>query len=409
MGTTFRLAWRNIWRHPRRTILTMIAIGFGCALLVFSIGLQLGQYDLMIANSVKIFEGLVQVQKDGYLEDSRIRTSIPNVQKLSQKIRSETGLTDVSPRANGFALVSSETRTYGTMIIGVDPKYEDKVSIIPGLVKEGRFLSSINAQELVLGKSLAKNMKISLGDEVTIMGNGRDGSIAATILPVVGIFESGTKELDRSIIEIPLGTFQDVFSMGNHGHSIVLYHRDANRVNAIQQQSQAIINSEENLVALRWDQLQPGLKEAIELDYSSGWFMYIVLVAIIVFSIMNTFLMSVMERTREFGILLALGYKAFNIGKLVMLEATLLTIVAVMAGTAIGVGVNYYFYVYGLTLTGMEEIASMYNMPSTITPQISFNSVFIGPAIIFISTIISALYPAMRIRLLEPVEAMRKI
>ena len=409
MGTTFRLAWRNIWRHPRRTILTMIAIGFGCALLVFSIGLQLGQYDLMIANSVKIFEGLVQVQKEGYLEDSKIRKSIPNVQKLAEKIRSETGLSDVSPRANGFALVSSETRTYGTMIIGVDPKYEDKVSIIPGLVKEGRYLSSADAQELVLGKSLAQNMKLSLGDEVTIMGNGRDGSIAATILPVVGIFESGTKELDRSVIEIPLNTFQDVFSMGDHGHSIVLYHRDANLVNSIQQKSQAIINSEEDLVALRWDQLQPGLKEAIELDYSSGWFMYIVLVAIIVFSIMNTFLMSVMERTREFGILLALGYKAFNIGKLVMLEATLLTIVAVLIGTTIGVGVNYYFYVYGLSLTGMEEIANMYNMPSTITPQISFNSVFIGPAIIFVSTIISALYPAMRIRLLEPVEAMRKI
>lgn len=409
MGTTSRLAWRNIWRHPRRTILTMIAIGFGCTLLVFSIGLQLGQYDLMIANSVKIFEGLVQVQKEGYLEDSKIRTSVPDIQNLAEKIRTETGIDNVAARANGFALVSSETRTYGTAIIGVDPKYEDKVSIIPGLVKEGRYLKSIDALEIVIGKSLAKNLKIKLGDEVTLLGNGRDGSIAATILPVVGIFESGTKDLDRNIIEIPLGTFQDVFSMGNHGHAIVIYHKDANLVNELQDKTQALINGKDKLVALRWDQLQPGLKQAIELDYSSGWFMYIVLIAIIVFSIMNTFLMSVMERTREFGILLALGYKAFNIGKLVMLEATMLTIIAVIIGTAIGVGVNYYFYVYGLTLTGMEEIANMYNMPSTITPQISFKSVTIGPAIIFVATIVSALYPAMRIRLLEPVEAMRKI
>ena len=409
MNTTFRLAWRNIWRHPRRTILTMIAIGFGSTLLVFSIGLQLGQYDLMIANSVKIFEGLVQVQKEGYLDDSKIRKSIPNIQNLAKTIRKDTGLKNISVRASGFALVSSEERTYGTAIIGVDPAHEDKVSIIPGLIKEGRYLSSTDASELIMGKSLAKNLKISLGDEVTVLGNGRDGSVAATILPVVGIFESGTKDLDRSIIEMPFKTFQDVFSMGNHGHSIVIYHREAALVNKIQQEVQSILQHEKDLTVLRWDQLQPGLKEAIELDYSSGWFMYIVLIAIIVFSIMNTFLMSVMERTREFGILLALGYNAFNIGKLVMLEATLLTIIAVFIGTIIGVGINYYFYVFGLTLTGMEEIASMYNMPSTITPQISFNSVLIGPAIIFISTLVSALYPAMRIRLLEPVEAMRKI
>jgi len=409
MNTTFRFAWRNIWRHPRRTILTMIAIGFGCALLVFSIGFQLGQYDLMIANSVKIFEGLIQVQKKGYFEDSKMRSSIPDIQTLTERLRKQTGIMDISPRANGFALVSSETRTYGTMIIGVDPKYEDKVSIIPGLVKEGRYLAQEDANEVVIGKSLAKNMKLSIGDEITLMGNGRDGSIAATILPVVGIFESGSKDLDRNIIEMPLATFQDTFSMEGHGHSIVIYHKDAKLVNELQKTVLQLVEDQETLTALRWDQLQPGLKEAIELDYSSGWFTYIVLVVIIVFSIMNTFLMSVMERTREFGIMLALGYKALNIGKLVMLEACLLTIVAVFIGTLLGVAINYYFYVHGLTLSGMEEIAQMYNMPSTITPQISFESIVIGPLIIFFSTILSALYPALRIRLLQPIEAMRRV
>ena len=409
MGTTFRLAWRNIWRHPRRTILTMLAIGFGAALLVFSMGFQLGQYDLMIGNSVKIFEGLLQVQKDGYLDEPKIRTSLPDVRGLADKVREETGIEDVSARAMGFALISSETRSYGTAIIGVDPEYEDKVSILPGLVKEGRYLSSADAQEIVIGKSLAKNMQVKLGDEITLMGNGRDGSIAATILPIVGIFESGTRDLDRSIAEIPITTFQDVFSMGDHGHSIVIYHKDAKLVEQLQQQIQTIVGTDDGLVALRWDQLQPGLKEAIELDYSSGWFTYIVLVVIITFSIMNTFLMSVMERTREFGILLALGYKPLNIVKLVMLEACLLTIVAVVAGMIVGTAINGYFTVYGLTLSGMEELAKMYNMPATITPLISAKSVLMGPCIIFFFTILAAVYPASRIRLLEPVEAMRKV
>ena len=147
----------------------------------------------------------------------------------------------------------------------------------------------------------------------------------------------------------------------------------------------------------------------IELDYSSGWFMYLVLVAVITFSILNTFLMSVLERTREFGIMLALGYKPFNIGKLVMLEAFILTVFALIIGTLLGLAINTYFAVYGLTFEGMDEIASMYNMPSTIYPQISIESTLIGPLVIFVFTILSALYPAMKIRKLQPVEAMRKI
>lgn len=408
MNTTWRFAWRNIWRHPRRTLLTMLAIAFGAALLVFSIGFQLGQYDLMIKGSVSIYQGLIQVQKKGYLDEPKIRTSIPNIQELSQQLRQQTGFNSFTARANGFALVSSKQRTYGILITGVEPAYEPKVSILPNVVREGRYLSTDSANEIVIGKSLAKNMKIKIGDELTIMGNGRDGSIAATVLPVVGIFESGSKEIDRNIIQIPLKTFQDTFSMGAHGHSIVFYHDQVKQDFLFKSQIENII-TDDKLVTLTWDQIQPGVKQMIELDYSSGWFMYLVLIAIITFSILNTFLMSVLERTREFGIMLALGYKPLNIGKLVMLEAFILTLFALVLGTLLGLAINTYFAIYGLTFEGMEEIASMYNMTSTLYPQISLESTLIGPAVIFVFTILSALYPAMKIRKLQPVEAMRKI
>lgn len=409
MTTSLRFAWRNIWRNPRRTILTILAISFGAALLVFSIGLQLGQYDLMIANNVRVFQGLLQIQRGGYLDDARMRTSIPRVIARAQDIRDKTKIDDVAARAHGFALVSSDTRTYGSMIVGVEPEYEPKVSIIPGLVKEGRYFTGNEARELVLGRSLAKNMQVTIGDEVTLLGSGRDGSVAAVVLEVVGIFNSGSADLDRSLVEIPLLTFQDVFGMEDHGHAIVLYHKDVSRVEALQRQLSAIVGNTDNLVVLRWDEIQPGLKEAIELDYASGWFMYAVLVAIITFSIMNTFLMSVMERTREFGIMLALGYRPWNIGKLVMLEALMLTLIALAFGTSIGVMVNLYYYYNGLTFSGMEEIAQLYNMPASITPQISFKAIVIGPLFILAFTLLAALYPAMRIRRLHPVDAMRKL
>ncbi|MDH5393878.1 MAG: FtsX-like permease family protein [Gammaproteobacteria bacterium] len=410
MTTNWQFAWRNIWRNKRRTILTMCAIGFGASLIVFSVGLQLGQYDLMISGSTRIYQGLVQVQKKGYLDEARMRNSIADAQTLANNIRKTTAINDVAVRANGFALVSSRERTYGVAVIGVETRHEGNVSIIPGLVKEGRYLANDNASEVVIGRSLAKNLKITLGDELTILGSGRDGSIAATIFPVVGIFDSGSRELDRGLVQIPLNSFQQVFSMGNHAHAVVIYHQNAELVDTLKTQLQPLLKAADpDLLALGWDQIQPGIKESIELDYSSGWFMYIVLVAIITFSIMNTFLMSVLERTREFGIMLALGFKPINIGKLVMMEALILTLFALIAGTLIGLAVNYYFLINGLTFEGMEEIAAQYNMPATITPQISIESTLLGPAVILIFTLLAALYPAMKIRKLEPVEAMRHI
>ena len=410
MGSIFKLAWRNIWRNTRRTILTMCAIGFGAALIVFSVGIQLGEYDLMISGSTRIYQGLIQIQKKGYLKDERMRDSIPNAEKLAQQVRDHTGINSVAVRANGFALVSSKQRTYGVLIAGVQAKYEKDVSIIPSVVKQGHYLSSDSAEEAVIGRSLAKNLKISVGDEITIMGSGRDGSVAATILPVVGIFESGSKALDRTMVQIPLHTFQNVFSMGNHAHAIVLYDKRAKLALPLQHELQTMINGRnQHLVALTWDQIQPGIKQSIELDYSSGWVMYIVLIAVITFSIMNTFLMSVLERTREFGIMLALGLRPLNIGKMVMMEALLLTIIALIIGTLVGVAINYYFDVHGLTFEGMEEIAAQYNMPATITPQLSLESSLIGPSVILLFTLLSALFPALKIRKLEPVEAMRHI
>lgn len=409
MTSSWTFAWRNIWRYPRRTILTILAIAFGAGLLVFSIGLQLGQYDLMIQNSVRIYHGLLQVQKEGYQDEPKMRSSIADIRELGEQLRQATGIEAITARANGFALVSSATRTYGTLIVGVEPKLEERVSSLPGVIKDGHYFSAVDAQEVLIGRSLARNMQLSVGDELTILGTGRDGSVAATILPVVGIYESGSRELDRNMVQMPLVTFQEVFSMQGHGHALVIYHKDVKQLENFRAQIQQLISQHNTLSVLSWDEIQPGLKQMIELDYSSGWMMYIVLVAIITFSILNTFLMSVLERTREFGIMLALGYKPFDIGRLVMLEALILTLIALTIGTAIGFAINLYFYTYGLTFSGMDELAKMYNMPSTITPQLSLQSIFMGPAVILVFTLLAALYPALRIRLLQPVEAMRKI
>lgn len=407
MSIIFRLAWRNLWRHKRRTWLTVGAMIFSNTLLVFMISLQLGTYRMMIENTLNAFSGHIQVQHKSYHNDPKIRYSIPDIVKLAQKLRDALHINSISARATAFALASSEKRSYGIQIVGVQPETESKVSTLPGLIKEGRYLRDSHAEEIVIGKALARNLKVNIGDEVTLLGGGRDGSFAAGIVTVIGIYESGLLDLDRGMVEMPLGYFQQLFSMGDHGHVIVVNVADLFAVNKIQQQINRLIKDNKDLVSLDWTELQPGLMQAIQADMSSAWFMYGILIILVAFSVLNTQLMSVLERTREFGITMALGLKPRSLSRLILLETGVMASLGLLIGCFIGFVVTLYFSHYGFTYPGMEEMADKFNLPDRMYPSVSIISVLFGPTVVYLFSILASVYPALRLHLLRPVNAMR--
>ncbi|MCK5523754.1 MAG: ABC transporter permease [Thiomargarita sp.] len=414
MNMILRLAWRNIWRHPRRSLLTIAAITFAAALLVFMLTLQFGSYDMMIDNNLSVLTGHFQVQRAGYLDKPKMRATIADAQQISEKMRSINGINNLAVRANGFALLASEERTYGIQVIGVETAHEGNLSIIPERIQSGRFLSGDNAQELIIGEALARNLKVNVGDELTLLGSGRDGSIAAAVLPIVGIFNSGSSEIDRGMIEIPLATFQDIFSMGKSAHVIVGMVERLDRLETVLAQVRAEITPLQkgksgDLVVLDWNRLVPGLFQMIQADMANSWFMYGCLILIVTFSILNTFLMAVLERTREFGVMLALGTKPLFIGKLVMLESLLLTLLGLTMGLVLGTAITLYYYVYGFTYPGMEELGAQFGLTGAVTPQLSVFAFTLGPIAILLFTMIASLYPALRIRVLKPVDAMKSV
>ncbi len=213
MILSLRMAWRNLWRHSRRTWLTATAMIFSNVLLVFMISLQFGSYEMMINNTLQAFSGHLQVQAEGFNDNPKMRSSIADILDLTGQVRSAIPDAAVAARASGFALASSEERSFGIQVIGVQPEYEPAVSTIPGLVKQGRFLEDPAAAEIVIGSVMARNMKVAVGDEITLLGSGRDGSFAAGVVTVAGIFDSGMADMDRSMAEIPLGYFQETFFM----------------------------------------------------------------------------------------------------------------------------------------------------------------------------------------------------
>ena len=408
-----KMAWRNIWRNPRRTILTISAIAFACVLLIFMLSFQFGSYDTMINSSVKINTGHLQIQAKDYYQNNKIRLAVAQPAQMEQILDSIPQVKAYTSRARAFALASSQTRTYGTLVVGVDPTKEARVSTLGSIIRQGSYLSAGRGGNdltgALVGRLLARNLSVELGDEITVLGQGKDGSVAATVVTVQGIYESGMDAFDRNSIQIPLTEFQEIFTMGNAIHEVVVLAQDLAAVPRIKAQAQKALSDlkrNDSLVVLDWDELMPGLKQAIRMDLISGAFFYLILIMVVAFSILNTFLMAILERTHEFGVMMAMGTRPARLTRLVLLESAGMTFVGVLLGIGLGCLLTWYFQTFGIDLSGASEILSQYGIPSRLYPKLTLLSASAGPLVVLAITVGAALYPALKIRRLKPVEAM---
>ncbi len=410
-----KMAWRNIWRNPRRTVLTVLAIAFACVLLVFMLSFQFGSYDTMINASVKINTGHLQVQAQGYNLRKKMELTIDDPLAIKSMLQNIPEITAHACRSRGFALISTDRRSYGAMVVGVEPEQEAKVSTLGDIVKQGRYWSSSPPDDgsagALVGRLLARNLGAKVGDEITILGQGRDGSVAATVITVQGIYSSGMDEFDRSAVHIPMDVFQDVFFMEGSVHEVVVIAENLALVPTIKERIQQQITPSdirEKAVVLDWNELMPGLRQAINMDLVSGGISYVILILVVAFSILNTFLMAILERTHEFGVMMAVGTKPARLMRLVLAESAGMTLVGVGAGVVMGCLLTWYFQIHGIEIAGAAELSKQFGMPSRLYPRLSLLSASIGPVVVFVITLLSALYPALKIRRLKPVEAMHQ-
>ena len=408
MSIDAKMAWRNIWRNPRRTALTISAIAFASLLLIFMLSFQFGSYEALINSSVKIHAGHLKIQAKGYRNKRDMHLTVTDPYAAGSILDNLHGIDAYTFRANAFSLISSRERTYGVIVTGIDPVREAKVSTLAKLIREGSYLSEKDVDKALLGELLAKNLKAGPGDELIILGQGKDGSIAAAVVQVKGIYKSGIDEFDRSTIHIPLKTFQEAYSMRNSVHEVVAVCKSLRDVSTAKKNIRKVINNQtnkSNITVLDWQELMPGLFQGIQMDLISGIIFYVILILVVAFSILNTFLMAIFERTREFGVLMAIGTTPGRLTKIVLLESMSMTMIGIIAGIIIGSIITFYFQINGIDIYGSSEILSQFGISGRIHPRLSILSVSIGPLAVFLITFLSALYPALKIRGLRPVEA----
>jgi ABC-type lipoprotein release transport system permease subunit len=403
---TAKIAWRNVWRNTRRSVLTLAALALSTAMLLFMFAWQVGSYDSMIHAAVSTTTGEMQVLHSTYEDNYDIRKSIYRPGIILERLGQMDKVRSFTKRSEAFALADSGLRSYGIMVIGVDVGREPEVSSIKALIREGNYFSG-ESNEILLGHKLASNLKVNVGDEVVLIGQGIDGSVAANAFFVCGIAESGQPEFDRSLAQIPLGIFQETFYMEEQVHRIVVNCRQLDDLEMVAADLEQFIEAEfPNLSVMTWDELIPGLKESIELDLITGYIFYFLLLVVVAFSIMNTFLMAVMERSHEFGILNAIGTNRRKLVRILLLETTFLGLCGIIVGLVIGLAYTWYMQETGFVIPEAESLMAQFGLPDRIYPRLSWLIVWLAPVLVLGITLASTVYPVYRLLTLNPVKAM---
>ncbi len=396
--------WRNLWRNRRRTFFTAGGIAFAVLLVVFAMGLQLGSYDSMIENATGLLPGEIQVQSEVYIDNPRIDYLMDNASALLSRIQTIAGVAEVAPRVESYALVSVGERSYGARILGVDVARErTTVDFFDRLVAGTP--PSAPGQGLI-GARMAKNLDAELGSELVVLGTARKGGVAALVLEVAGVFETGIAELDRALVMAPLTDVQLAFETGDSVHTFVI---DASS-KASNEVVVAALNADlpPGVRARGWQELMPDVAQSIEVDRLSARLFYWLIIALVVFSVANTFVMTIFDRTKEFGMLTAVGMPRYALVSLIQLEALFMWLVGALVGLALAGVVLTWLNRNGLYLgEAMEQMAEQYYMPARLYPAINADVLLTAPVLLLFGTQVAALIPGLRLLRMRPTEALR--
>jgi putative ABC transport system permease protein len=351
-------------------------------------------------------DGFAQIQPPGYKDSPDIKKTIDKPEQVLAQLSDINGIGAAAPRAMSFAILSDGEKSIAAAVVGVDPQREVQVSRLSHSIRQGRYLQAGDDAAVVLGAALARNLGMRVGDQVTLLGEAHDGSIAADVLKVVGIFETGTADIDRQFSEMLLRRFQASFAMGSAVNVIALSGPTLAGVTRALPTLRASLR-QTGLDVYSWQSLQPGLDAAISLDLTTSLLWYSSLVIVVVFIILNTLLMSVLERTREFGVLLAIGMRPSRLGLMIWLELSMLALLGLAAGIAIGSAITLVIGHYGLEMPGAEALFAQWGLPGKLYPRLSLLSLSAGPGAMALCILLAGIFPYRRVRKLEPVSAMR--
>ncbi len=405
----WQMAWRNVWRYRRRSLLTVLTIALGLAFNILMRSIGDGFHEQMVDNSVRAGIGHIEIHRAGYQRDPALLKTLPDLKRVEQVAPRTPHLLGASFRVLGDGLASTAENSSGVRIIGIVPEAERTVTTIDHTMIAGKFLEEGMSRPALVGERLAQSLGAALGDKIVLMVQAADGSMGAQLYRVAGIFRSGSPDLDRGAVYLLRQDAQTLFSLGGGVTEAALLLDSSEAVD----EARRFLTSQlagEPVEVLPWYTVEPFLRQFIELDDAFFYIIVLILFIVISVGILNTVMMSVFERVREFGVMMALGTKPRQVVRLVMQESMALSLLGAALGAGLGSAATILFAHTGIDLSHYAAGASALGITTTVMrPELTAWNLIVSNVSVVLVVMLVALYPAIKAARLRPVEAIRHI
>ena len=405
MNTNLKLAWRNLWRNRRRTIIAISSIVFSVLLASWMRSMQEGSYDSMIENSVKFYSGYLQVQDTAFWDERTLDNSFEATSELKQNIEKIEDVTLVSNRIESFALAANHFKSKPALIMGIEPEAEDQITNISKKIKKGEFLKN-GDKGAVLGEGLANYLQLDVGDTLVMISQGYHGISASGLFPIIGIITHPNAEFDKRLVYLDIETARDFYSAYDLSTSLVVMTGDHYQVKHLKRAIAKLL-PESNRV-MTWVDMQPELQQMIESDRGGGLIMLGILYMIIAFGMFSVVIMMVKERSREFGVVHAVGMQKHKLSIIMFFETIFIGLIGCTIGLAISYMFCYYFYLNPIPLSEeMAQATEQYGMEPYMFFSLKSSLFYSQMILVFIISVFISIFPIYNISRLKITKAMR--
>jgi ABC-type lipoprotein release transport system permease subunit len=402
------LAWRNLWRNAQRSLIMIAGIAVGLFGLLVYYGVSNGFLDEFVETSIELELAHLQVNKAGYLKNPVPANAFSADSALVEKLAALPHVAAAAGRFRAAVLINSAEKSGRLVLVGVNPEQESKVTTIPGLVYQGQYLKPGDNRRIVLGGELARLLGVGVGDKVVIMAQDRENELQSVLFRVAGLFKSSAPSFDKTAAFVTLEAMQSLLARQGELTSILLRAEKGENLDTL---AGAIRNflekGHEDLEVRTWLEVSPILAQSINMFDSFVWVFYAIIYLAMAFGVINIMFMAILDRTRELGVMRAVGTTPGQIMLLVLLEASFLGLAGlVLGGTAAWV-MNHYLSTEGLNLSRWSSAMSLMGISSIVHSSITLGQWAVSLLSAELAVIGASVWPAWRASRLKVVEAIQ--
>jgi ABC-type lipoprotein release transport system permease subunit len=409
MGRLLRMAWRNVWRNKRRTLIALIAIALGLVFLTFMDGAIAGFQQAIFGNAVRLQGGNVQVHVPGYREKAKRLPLLPlaDAESVVQAARAEPQVIAASRRINTGGFVSSREATMPVVITGIEPEKEAPVGLLADNIAQGQYLADNDQDLILIGRALADRLKVRVDDRITLVGRATHEQMRRRTMTIVGIYDLGLPEAEKRLVYVSLAEAQALFDLRDQATEIVIALESVGQERAVTEALRAALPGYE---VDSWQELNPEMKQSLDVDKQIMNIFGMVVLLIAGVGILNLMLMAVFERTREIGILAAMGLKRRELLLLFLLEGILIGLLGALVGGVLGGLVVSATGKVGIEFSSAAEMGEMMALlGDRLYPALTINLLLGRALTIAILAALASLYPAWQASQREPAEALHYV